>query len=368
MDSHVTMKVDSSGKMMFFVTDILTGKPLADQEITLMRNITRTYEESWNSTTNETERTYLPFSTQAFATGIVIGRTNKEGFLDTKLDGLQGIDDYESSPYGLSFESWWEYEGRYESFLVQSRSGDGRLGFLTSTWNDGITGYNFGMKEYDYSYENRPRYTAYLHTDRRLYLPGETVHIHGILRENSSSLQIPRDIAYTLIVSDSMGKEVSRVDMKPNEFGTISTDYILPKEASLGNYSVSLMTLDQTEYVQNGWTNFQVEIFKNPTFTATVELRSPDLDGEVLKNLRKKPNTDPNSPWYSDVYEGQLSLEGIVKAKYYNGSEIKNAPFTYRVYRSSYYDPGYWGDCFWGCYYEPPLEFYTEGTGSIDND
>jgi hypothetical protein len=27
-----------------------------------------------------------------------------------------------------------------------------------------------------------------------------------------------------------------------------------------------------------------------------------------------------------------------------------------------------WGDCFWGCYYEPTPEFYTEGTGSIDAD
>lgn len=57
-----------------------------------------------------------------------------------------------------------------------------------------------------------------------------------------------------------------------------------------------------------------------------------------------------------------------MKAKYYNGAEIKNTPFTYRVYRSDYYGAEYWGDCFWGCYYEPALEQYTEGSGSIDND
>ena len=47
---------------------------------------------------------------------------------------------------------------------------------------------------------------------------------------------------------------------------------------------------------------------------------------------------------------------------------MKNTPFTYRVYRSDYYSDDYWGDCFWGCYYEPPIEFYTEGSGTIGSD
>ena len=74
------------------------------------------------------------------------------------------------------------------------------------------------MKESDYSYETRPKYTAYIHTERRLYLPGETVHIHGIIRENSTSLKVPENTSFNLIISDSMGKEISRIAMKPNEF------------------------------------------------------------------------------------------------------------------------------------------------------
>lgn len=49
MDTHITMKVDASGKMLFLVTDISTGAPLPDQDITVMRNITRTYTEKWDS-------------------------------------------------------------------------------------------------------------------------------------------------------------------------------------------------------------------------------------------------------------------------------------------------------------------------------
>ena len=57
-----------------------------------------------------------------------------------------------------------------------------------------------------------------------------------------------------------------------------------------------------------------------------------------------------------------------MKAHYYNGAIIKSVPFSYRIYKSQHYDTSYWTDCFWGCYYEPTPEFYTEGTGSIDAD
>jgi len=88
MDSHITMKVDASGKMMFLVTNIKTGEPIANQEITVMRNVTQTYHEKWNQDTNETTREYIPLTSQAFATGIILGRTNSGGFLDVSLSSL----------------------------------------------------------------------------------------------------------------------------------------------------------------------------------------------------------------------------------------------------------------------------------------
>ncbi len=57
-----------------------------------------------------------------------------------------------------------------------------------------------------------------------------------------------------------------------------------------------------------------------------------------------------------------------MKAHYYNGATIKSVPFSYKIFRSPHYNREYWSDCFWGCYYEPTPEFYTEGTGSIDAD
>lgn len=111
--------------------------------------------------------------------------------------------------------------------------GDGHFGYVVSTWNDGITGWNFGLKDSDYSWETRPTYSAYIHTDRRLYLPGETVYVHAIVRKNDTTLTIPKDTSFAVQVTDPMGAELKKVIIKPNDFGTISFDFALDKETNL---------------------------------------------------------------------------------------------------------------------------------------
>lgn len=61
--------------------------------------------------------------------------------------------------------------------------------------------------------------------------------------------------------------------------------------------------------ISNSWSSFQVEVFKNPTFTAELSLRSPDIESDMLLNLREATNMDASSPWYSKVYESTFSLE-----------------------------------------------------------
>ena len=113
-------------------------------------------------------------------------------------------------------------------------------------------------------------------------------------------------------------------------------------------------------WITGGYTNFQVEIFKNPTFTASVDLSSPEVTDGIIRNIRESANTDPNTAWYQNKFTGKFSLDGIVKAHYYNGAIIKSVPFSYRIYKSPHYNNSYWSDCFWGCYFSPAPEFYTE--------
>jgi uncharacterized protein YfaS (alpha-2-macroglobulin family) len=367
IDSQVAMKVDASGKMSFLVTDIVTGKPLSGQNITLRKNVSRIYTDEWNEKEQRYDTKYLPLSSKTFSTGITLWTTDIDGYFTVKKDSL--IENEYSSPYWLSSESTWEeYEGRYSSFLATSE-GNGHFSYVVSTWNDGITGWNFWMKDSDYSYDTRGAYMAYIHTDRKLYLPGETVNIHAIIRKNDTSLTVPKWEKFHITLTDSNWQTVLDTVVSANEFGTLWTSFDIPKTAPLGSYSLSVAPFDSSlGYIENAYTNFQVEIFKNPTFTAEVKLQSPDIENDVLRNIREKQNTDPNMPWYSSVYQWTFALEWIIKAHYYNGAEMKNVPFRYRIYRSEYYDNSYWNDCFWWCYWQPAPEFYTEWTGSIDSD
>jgi MG2 domain/Bacterial Alpha-2-macroglobulin MG10 domain/Alpha-2-macroglobulin family/A-macroglobulin TED domain/Alpha-2-macroglobulin bait region domain len=363
VDTHITMKVDSSGKMQFLATDIRTGEPRGEQDITIRNNISQLYTQSWNQGNQTYDISYIPLSSLSWGTGMILGKTTRDGTLAKDKIELDG-----NNPYNFTSEWWGDYEWRYNSFVAVSRS-TGHFGYVVSTWNDGITGWNFGMKESDYGWDNRWIYSSYIHTDRRLYLPGETVHIKWYLRKNEANLTIPTGEEFDINISDQEWKQVASKRIKANSYGSISTSIILPNDASLGAYSVSVQSVrDPNMYLTNGYTTFQVEIFKNPTFTALVQLSSPQVTSGIINNIREVPNTDTSHPWYDKSYKSNITIEWIVKAHYYNGSQMRSIPFTYRIYKSVHYDMGYWGDCFWGCYYEPTPEFYTEGTGSIDAD
>jgi hypothetical protein len=40
---------------------------------------------------------------------------------------------------------------------------------------------------------------------------------------------------------------------------------------------------------------------------------------------------------------------------------LQNADFEYKIYKQRYIGSDYWENCYYGCYWEPSKEFYTEG-------
>jgi hypothetical protein len=181
------------------------------------------------------------------------------------------------------------------------------------------------------------------------------------MRKNNASLTIPEGEVFDIVVTDPLGKISSTTRIKANSYGSLATSIVIPAGSTLGSWSVNIVSLSEPNiWVSGGYTNFQLEIFQNPTFTATVKLSSPEVVNNRVTNTKELANTDINTYWYDKRYSSVFSLEGIVTAKYYNGTTMKNIPFTYRIYKSPHYDDNYWGDCFWGCYYEPTPEFYSE--------
>ncbi len=363
VDTNIVMKIDTSGKVQLLATDIKTGEPRVNQDITLKNNISQLSKREWNSVKNAYDTTYTPLGAISWWTGISLGKTQTDGTLSKDQVTIDG-----NNPYTFTSEWWGDFEGRNNSFVAVSR-GSGHFGYVVSTWNDGITGWNFGMKESDYGWDNRSLYSAYVHTDRRLYLPGEVVNIKAIMRKNESTLTIPDNEVFDIVINDPVWKTVSSTRIKANSFGSIATSLAISRDAPLGAYSISIQSVGTPDtWISNAYTTFQVEIFKNPTFTAEVKLSSPEVTDGILSNVREVTNDSVDQKWYQYAYQSEFNIEWIVKARYYNGAIIKSVPFTYKIYKSLHYDMSYWSDCFWGCYYEPTPEFYTEGTGAIDAD
>ena len=76
-----------------------------------------------------------------------------------------------------------------------------------------------------------------------------------------------------------MGVEIQNRVLQANEFGTIVFDFDLDKSATLGSYMIQMSsTANDLIAIENAYTNFQVEVFKNPTFTAEVKLKSSDIE------------------------------------------------------------------------------------------
>ncbi|MDD2871769.1 MAG: alpha-2-macroglobulin family protein, partial [Candidatus Gracilibacteria bacterium] len=72
--------------------------------------------------------------------------------------------------------------------------------------------------------------------------------------------------------------------------------------------------------------------------------------------------------WDETIYSGNFKIKGKVFSKYYNGTNVVNAAFTYKVYKQYYYGENYFDDCYYGCFWEPEKEFYTEGKGVLDSN
>ncbi len=109
--------------------------------------------------------------------------------------------------------------------------------------------------------------------DRTLYRPGQTVFFNVYLI-NGRKMQPNRPL--TAVLKDLDGKEISRISLKTNKFGTASGSFILPEDLTRQG---TIFILDQKgEMVE--WRQFYVAAYKLPTF----HVRLDGLKGSVSAN------------------------------------------------------------------------------------
>ena len=106
-----------------------------------------------------------------------------------------------------------------------------------------------------------------LYTDRSIYRPGQTVHAAAIVyqRLDDERTEAVARQAMTLTLRDANYKVVATKEVVTDDFGTASTDFVLPSSGLTGMFSL------RTNFGNNGYEYFSVEEYKRPTFQVSFD-------------------------------------------------------------------------------------------------
>jgi alpha-2-macroglobulin len=180
----------------------------------------------------------------------------------------------------------------------------------------------------------------YVFDDRKMYRPGEEVHIKGWMRrigagptgdvELISSANVP-GINYTL--RDSRGNDITKGKIKVNLFGGFDTVLKLPPTINLGYTSLYLEAIGGGALSDSSYNHsFQVQEFRRPEFEVTA--------------------TGSEGPHFVGGH-----AESVVTASYYAGGGLPNAEVRWNVTSTpGYFTPpnredftfGKWTPWWWG--------------------
>ncbi len=227
-----------------------------------------------------------------------------------------GRNDYDYTEETLYTNS----KGQFE-FKVYERYRDVTF-VVTSNKDKAIFGDYYLNKGYKPRYDNKTYAQAFLFTDRSIYRPGQTVYFKGIaiaMKANKSNVIANKNL--TAYLNDANGQLVKTLDLKTNEFGSVSGEFLLPNSGLTGNYQISLTEVGALSRKIDSRIYFSVEEYKRPKFETEF-----------------KPVTETYK------LNDSITVNGFAKA--FAGSNITDAKVIYRVYRTAQYPKWYW-------YYRP---------------
>jgi uncharacterized protein YfaS (alpha-2-macroglobulin family) len=157
------------------------------------------------------------------------------------------------------------FDLRRARVLVTAHAGDD-LAVLDTTWTHGLEAWNFDVESDRDGRE--PRIRGFIHSDRGLYRPGDTVHLRGLVRaiDHAGRMTVPRQRKVHLALEDPRGTTLSQTDLTISAFGGFHHDVVIDPDARLGDYQVKV-TADGFVVRER----FSVEEFRARTFEVAVK-------------------------------------------------------------------------------------------------
>jgi uncharacterized protein YfaS (alpha-2-macroglobulin family) len=278
-DIGVVSKLSGS-RGLVWATKLSTGKPLPGATVTVRDDTGRV---KWSGTTDADGVALLPGVAQL--TGGA--KKPKEAGLDTEGEHYAqekgGSDDLGSYRIFVQSASDW-------TMINPSRS-------------NGLSAWNFNVSvDSDYA---PVQLRGFMHTDRGLYRPGDTVHVKGLARQTrlGTPLDVPgegKKVAVT--VEGPQGKTFTTTTARLSPFGGFWFDLALPGDARLGDYEIHAQ-LDSGTFTRE----FTVEEYRPATYEVTGKMREAKL-----------------------VRQGDL--HGTITGSYYYGAPVRGAEVSVEVH------------------------------------
>lgn len=150
----------------------------------------------------------------------------------------------------------------------------------TDAWN------SFGY----YDADTKGEYVS-LYTDRRIYRPGQTVHVAAVMRSvDGLEQKAVGGKTFKLTLKDANYKTVAEKDITTDDYGTARADFALPSGVLTGTFTL------RTDNRMSGYAYIRVEEYKRPTFMVEFDkVEEKYANGDTL-NLTGRATTYSGVP------------------------------------------------------------------------
>jgi len=147
----------------------------------------------------------------------------------------------------------------------------------------------------------------YAFTDRNIYRPKQRIHLKAIVFSDDD--KVCRGEKVVILLFNSKNKEIYREEKVTNQYGSISTDFILPVDAIIGDL---YFHIELSKGFTNIRTRFKIREYKKPSFFVELEKSKNEFS-------------------FGDL----ITLNG--KIVMYSGSAVQHAKIEYRVIRNQFH-------------------------------